>query len=323
MNRSPKSADSVSVPGKQQPFRANAFGGWPIHGFEWRHPSGGGDQRPVVIVNSATSVLCQYYFGFAEFLHESGFDVLVYDYRGIGVSRPAGSLRDFEISWLDWGRLDFEAVLNFAAHAFPGQPVDVVAHSVGGVLLGLAPSNHRIRRVFSVGAQYAYWRDYRRDRRFAMLWKWHVFMPLLTLVVGYFPGRRLGWLEDTPKGVVRDWVLSRRRFEETWRGRAARRHPHPKTLVEQFSRLSAPMLAVSVTDDEFGTVSAIERLLTYFSSSPRIHLRIPPRSIGEPRIGHFGFFHSRYRQKLWPIAAQWLQTGRLTKNLSGTIVPRS
>jgi hypothetical protein len=30
-------------------------------------------------------------------------------------------------------------------------------------------------------------------------------MPLLTRVFGYFPGKRLGWLEDTPAGVVHDW----------------------------------------------------------------------------------------------------------------------
>lgn len=36
-----------------------------------------------------------------------------------------------------------------------------------------------------------------------MLAKWHAIMPLLTRVRGYFPGKRLGWLEDAPAGVVR------------------------------------------------------------------------------------------------------------------------
>ena len=223
-----------------------------IGGFQWRHKAFSHEPRSVVIINPATSVRCRYYARFAEFLCRAGFDVLTYDYRGIGESRPK-TLRGFDAGWIDWGERDFEAVLQYASHAFPGQPIDVVAHSVGGFVVGLAESNHRIRRVFSMGAQYAYWRDYAADQKWRMLLKWNFAMPMLTLAFGYFPGKRLGWLEDTPKGVIRDWVLSRRRFEDTWRGRASRRYPNKKTLVQRFSAVTAPILAISVTDDEFGT----------------------------------------------------------------------
>ena len=44
--------------------------------------------------------------------------------------------------------------------------------------------------------------------------RWHPVMPLITSVCGYFPGQRLGRLEDTPKDVVWDWVRSTRGFED-------------------------------------------------------------------------------------------------------------
>jgi predicted alpha/beta hydrolase len=84
--------------------------------------------------------------------------------------------------------------------------VDVVGHSFGGCAVGLAASAGQVRRVVMVGAQFAYWRDYAVDQRWQLLGKWHVVMPLLTRVFGYFPGKRLGWLEDTPSGVVHDWT---------------------------------------------------------------------------------------------------------------------
>lgn len=255
----------------------------------------------MVIVNSATSVRCRYYFRFAVFLFEHGFDVIVYDYRGIGESRPA-TLRGFDASWIDWGRLDFDAVLRHAGRSFSGQPIHVVGHSIGGFVLGAAASNHLIGRVFTMGAQYAWWRDYAPGARLRTVVKWHVAMPLITLLFGYFPGRKLGWLEDTPKGVVRDWAFSRARIEDTWRGHA---------LAQQFAAVTAPTLAVSVTDDEFGTVPAVERLLAWFTHSPATHLRISPQEIAEPAIGHFGFFHSRLEQKLWHIPLEWLQCGRI------------
>lgn len=295
-----------------------AADGFGIGAFAWRHLDAERRTPPAVIINPATSVRCHYYFRFAAFLFREGFDVICYDYRGIGESRPA-TLRGFRAGWIDWGHLDFEAILQHAARAHPGQPVHVVGHSIGGFLIGLAGSSHRIARAFTVGAQFAYWRDYAPALRRRLVAKWHVAMPLLTLLCGYFPGRRLGWLEDTPKGVVRDWALSRRRLEDTWHGRAAARALDRRALVQRFAAVTAPMLAVGLTDDEFGTVPAIERALAYFTQSPRLHLRISPQAIGAPAIGHFGFFHSRFEPTLWPLALAWLRSGRLPADHPGVL----
>lgn len=295
--------------------------GYALKGFVWRHPSPGREERPVVIVNPATSVRCRYYSRFAAFLHAHGFDVLLYDYRGIGESRPA-SLKGFHAGWIDWGRLDFEAALQFVATEFPGQPIQVVAHSVGGFLIGLAASSHRIERVFSMGAQFAYWRDYARHKRHRMFVKWHLVMPALTALFGYFPGQRLGWLEDTPRGVVRDWTAREPRFEDAWRrGSLVLGEAERQALVERFAAMGGPTLALSMTDDEFGTVPAIQRLLRYYRNSPATHLHVAPESIGQREIGHFAFFHSRFESTLWRIPLDWLRHGRLPADAPGQVMP--
>jgi predicted alpha/beta hydrolase len=166
-----------------------------------------------------------------------------------------------------------------------------------------------IRRIVTVGAQFAYWRDYQASGRWRMFAKWHVVMPLVTALCGYFPGKRLGWLEDTPAGVVRDWSTPTPRYEKRPSGRALAGLP--------FSRVSAQILAISITDDPFGTVPAIERLLGYFDGSERTHLRIAPEDIGEKQVGHFAFFRSEYQDRLWPIALAWLQNGELTADTLG------
>ncbi|MFL6624796.1 MAG: alpha/beta fold hydrolase [Sulfurifustaceae bacterium] len=288
---------------------AQATDGFTLRGFVWRHREAS-RERPVVIINAATSVRCRYYSRFAAYLFRHGFDVVTHDYRGIGESRPA-TLRGFEASWVSWGRLDFEAVLRYVERSFRGQPIYVVAHSIGGFLFGFAPSNHLVQRVFTMGAQIAYWRDHPREQRAKLFLKWHIVMPLLTALLGYFPGKKLGWLEDTPKGVVRDW----RRF-----GSRAMKDAERYALLEPFAGVTAPTLAVSVTDDEFGTIPAIERTLSCFPNSPATHLRISPESIGRPDIGHFAFFHDRFEQPLWQIPLEWLQHGRLPKAAPGVIV---
>lgn len=300
----------------QPPAACNAFleaaaDGVPLGGFSWRHPSGD-KTRAVVIINAATSVRCRHYSRFADYLFANGLDVIVYDYRGIGESRPA-SLRGFQASWTDWGARDFEAILQRALREFPGQPIDVVGHSFGGCAAGLADSAVHIRRVVTVGAQFAYWRDYSASVRWRMLGKWHLFMPLLTRCCGYFPGKRLGWLEDTPAGVVADWSYSTANYET----RASARH----LGALPFASIKADLLAISLSDDPFGTVAAIERLLGYFKGCRRTHLRLAPEDIGELEVGHFAFFRSLYRENLWPIALHWLRHGRLAAETPGQQLP--
>ncbi len=299
----------MNLPTRPTPeaFRQPAADGYVIGGFTWRHVRTD-LARPVVIINAATSVRCRHYSRFADYLFANGFDVITYDYRGIGESRN-GSLRGFKASWSDWGVLDFEAMLQRAQQAFPGQPIDVVAHSFGGCAAGLGASGAVIRRIVTVGAQFAYWRDYHTSERWRMFTKWHVAMPLMTALCGYFPGKRLGWLEDTPAGVVRDWATPTPQYDKRPSGRALGELP--------FSRVKAQVLAISITDDPFGTVAAIERLLGYFSSSERTHLRIAPEDIGEKDVGHFAFFRSEYQDRLWPIALAWLQQGVLADGTPG------
>ena len=300
-----------------EPFKEPAADGFMLGGFTWRHVRQDAT-RPVVIINAATSVRCRHYSRFADYLFANGFDVITFDYRGIGESRPT-SMRDLDASWSDWGALDFEAMLRRAQREFPGQPCDVVGHSFGGCAAGLGASGRVIRRLVTVGAQFAYWRDYAPAHRWRMFGKWHVVMPLVTMLYGYFPGKRLGWLEDTPAGVVHDWSTPTARYEKRPSGRVI----HARDGGLPFANVSAKTLAISISDDPYGTVAAIERLLGYFTGSTNTHLRIAPEDIGEKEVGHFAFFRSAYQATLWPIALSWLQTGELAPDTPGRQVPRN
>ncbi|MBP2550507.1 putative alpha/beta hydrolase [Neorhizobium galegae] len=290
------------------PVRFEAADGYCLAGFLWQT----GETRPdrsVVLIACATSVRCRYYSRFASYLFDHGFDVLTFDYRGIDQSRPQ-RMRGLDADWVDWGEKDVEAALAFLALRFPGRPVDVVAHSIGGLAIGLAPSSHRLRRIVTVGAQYAYWRDYAPAKRRRMLWKWHVVMPLLTALFGYFPAKRLGWMEDTPQGVVRNWSRMGAHFEDTvcrsGKGGTGR---DPQVLRQRLRQVTASILAISLTDDPHGTVPAVRRLLAYFDAAKRRHLHLAPSDIGHTEIGHFAFFHDRFRATLWPLALSFLRDG--------------
>ncbi|GGF95391.1 alpha/beta hydrolase [Rhizobium wenxiniae] len=261
-------------------------------------------KKPVarVIINAATGVLARYYHYYADFLAGEGFEVLTYDYRGIGLSRPE-TLRGCGYRWRDWGEQDFDAALRFMTKRAPELPLMVVGHSIGGYLPGLSPEARRIDRMLTMGAQYAWWGDYAAGHRSRLFWRWHMVMPALTAIYGYFPGRKLGWLEDLPAGVANEWSFRGPRMERT--------HPRHEreAVLSRFAAVTAPILAICVTDDDIGSAAAIRRTLSYYCNAERIEAGLSPSHYGLDAIGHFSLFHSRHADGFWKDTLSWLKNG--------------
>ncbi|MGV6875572.1 alpha/beta hydrolase family protein [Pseudochelatococcus sp. B33] len=269
-----------------------------LGGHLW--PSRGGALNGSVVINPATGVLARYYHRYAHFLTARGFDVLTYDYRGIGASAPA-DLRRCGYRWRDWGKRDFDAAARLMHERRPHDPLIVVGHSIGGFLPGLAESAPLIDRMLTVGAQYAWWGDYARAKRLGLFLKWHVAMPAATALFGYFPGRKLGWLEDLPAGVANEWSFRGPRFERT--------HPREERAgaVARMAAVTAPILAIAMSDDELGTVPAVRRTLDYYTGASRTAVLLKPSDYGRERIGHFGLFHDSHASGFWIDTLLWLR----------------
>lgn len=261
-----------------------------------------GQHHGAVIINPATGVLASYYHRYARFLASHGFDVLTYDYRGIGLSRPP-SLRGCGYRWRDWGTLDFDAALAAMRQHDPLLSVAVVGHSIGGFLPGFAEGASSISRMLTVGAQYGYWGDYAKRQRRALFRKWHMAMPALTAALGYFPGRRLGWLEDLPAGVANEWSFRGARMECSYP--ACER----EAIIARFDAVSAPILAIGASDDPIGTPAAIGRGLGYYRNAKAKQVTIEPAELGLQAIGHFSLFHQRHASGFWLDTLLWLRDG--------------
>ncbi|MDQ0093464.1 alpha/beta hydrolase family protein [Paeniglutamicibacter psychrophenolicus] len=302
------------------PIEITCDDGQVLHGhvFEATVPQvapAGGVPQGVVVIAAATGVLARYYRRYAAFLAANGFIAVTFDYRGIGASAPA-TLRGFRARWHDWGTRDIDAALRWARTGHEGLPLFFVGHSFGGFGVGLAPESRHLTRILTVGAQHAHWRDYATGHRARFLARWHLSMPLSTLVHGFFPGKRRGWLEDLPRGVALDWARSRKDF--TGNAPAGLR----ERMREAQRALRTPILAVAPTDDPYATASAMARALAGTPRAPASTHHLEPRDYGREGIGHFGLFHDSYRDTFWRQTVSWLEHGidpwAASGNLPGT-----
>lgn len=266
-----------------------------------------GDARTAhagVLIAPAMGVEQHYYAAFARWLAGQGYFVVTFDYRGIGRSRPEQfrrSLRGFDADVFTWAQRDCAALVACMDARLGGRPLLWVGHSLGGQILALVPNRERVAAMVTIAVGSGYWRENAGRLRTYVWWLWYVAAPLSLRLYGYFPGRRLRKIGDLPAGVMQQW--------RTWcLNREYVVGAEGADVRAEFARVRTPILSLSFTDDEFMSLANTRSLHSFYSGAPREMKRIAPGEIGVRRIGHFGFFRSKFADSLWTVAVQWLAT---------------
>lgn len=253
-----------------------------------------------VQIHAAAGVRQEYYEPFAAYLASRGFTVVTFDYRGVGRSAPA-DLRASKARIADWGMLDAPGVLAFSEENLSRKKILVVAHSVGGPSTAIMPGNERVAGLLAVASQSCYWRLWPGVDRAGLWFLTHLLLPLGVRACGYFPGSLLRQGEDLPAGVALEW---------------ARWCRYPRYLLgalgaeaeAQAARFTAPVRLLDITDDRFYAPDAAGcALLDLFPNASKERVLVRPQDAGVERIGHFGYFRERFRERLWADAADWLE----------------
>lgn len=252
----------------------------------WRNAS---VSSGVVVIAAATGVHHRFYRRFAEFLVTGGFEVLAFDWRGMGSSRTAEGHRDPRLTMRNWGERDLAAAIAWAAQRADGRNVHVVGHSFGGQALGLAANADRVTRAVFVGAQHGWMGHWPLQLRVPLWFLWRFGMPLGAALLGRFPSNLLGMGETLPQEVAREWAhwCARPEHMGTWDGHAA---------------LQIPLLSISFEDDAFAPRTAAAALLREYRSADVVHEHQPATG-----LGHFGFFRGGSATPLWERTLRFLR----------------
>lgn len=258
-----------------------------------------GSATASVLLTSATAVPRRYYRPFAAFLAAAGFRVLTFDYRGIGGSRPK-SLRGFEASMHQWAEQDADGAARWLRDRFPEEPLVLVGHSFGGQGFGLMETSCAFQAALFVAVQSGYWRHWHSLGRPGMWLLWHLVIPAVTALFGYFPGWLMGLSEDLPLGVAREWAHWGRDPDYLLRdGHLA--------WERRYAAVHLPILALSFSDDGYAPGPAVEQILSFYPNAEVEHRHLEPAGAGARAIGHFGFFRERFRETLWQQSLDWLR----------------
>lgn len=257
-------------------------------------------QRPrtphrVAVLHGGAGISALRYRRFAQFLAEWGIPLLTYDYRGVGLSRPK-YLRGFPASTGDWAEYDAAAAIGWLRERFADDELIGLSHSIGALALAGAPNAARQDRLIFIAPHTGYPGDYRLAYRLPMTVLWHGLMPVVTRLVGYFPGQRMHLCDDLPRGVALEWAG---RCSPDLRS-SGLRPERTRRLLDHARNLERPSAAITISDDAFATLQAAEKLLSHFPGLHAEHMVLTPAEAGVARLGHFGFFRRVPGAALWP-----------------------
>ncbi|MGC5662379.1 alpha/beta fold hydrolase [Micromonospora sp. WMMD723] len=236
----------------------------------------GTSAAPVVLICPAMGVRARYYRPFAAALRAAGLAVVVADLRGTGASTPPPS-RACRYGYRELAA-DVGAVLDALKSRRDGRPTLLLGHSLGGQAALLHLALHGVDQVdglalLAVGMPY--WRGYPGLRRYGVL-PYSQGIAAVAGTLGVWPGWGFGGRQA--RGVIRDWARTARtgRFPtlDGVDGDAA------------VGRLTLPVLAVSVDDDQYTPHPIVDHLCTKLTAAPVIRHRYTAAEAGAP-LDHF------------------------------------
>jgi len=249
-----------------------------------------------IVIASATGVPQGFYKHFASRANKQGFDVLTFDYRGIGQSAPA-TLKGFHVDYRDWATKDLATALAWANKG--DVPLFVVGHSYGGHAVGLLEDQSMIEGayVFGTGAGWSGWMPFLERIKVTIMW--HVLAPALVRCKGFLAWSALGMGEDLPKGVYQQW--------KRWCSFPHYFFDDPKMqgVETTFAQYKKDLVAVNAIDDKWAQPASRDAFVKGYRNANVIKVDVVPCDHNLDKIDHMGYFRKQ-AEGLWLPVFKWI-----------------
>jgi len=234
---------------------------------------------PVVVCVPAMGVRASFYTPLAEALGDCGLHVVCMDHRGAGMSQVRAA-RGVSFGYAELVGDDLPAVVRATKDRFPGRPIHLLGHSLGGqlsaIFMGAYPRT--VDGVILVAACSVYFKSYPFPHDVKVLAAASLFRGVAR-VVGYFPGHRLGFGGREARGVMEDWST------QALTGRYAF-HLGGEAAEDLLARADGRVLAVSVAGDSLAPPSAVDHLCSKLRAARVARWHYEPAA-STPRLDHF------------------------------------
>ncbi|HAA07894.1 MAG TPA: alpha/beta hydrolase [Acinetobacter schindleri] len=248
-----------------------------------------------ILICPATGITAQFYHNFNVWLQAQGYDVLCFDFRGIGQSLN-GPLKKSKASIVQWGQLDIPAAIDALRDRTKAEQVILVGHSAGGQLLGIVPNYDKVAKVIAVSGSTGHVKGLKGRTKLLAPVMFDVIFPLSRFTLGYGPTSKIGMGENLPKDVAKQWAqfCSKPGYVLNAIGKTVAK------TANHHEQITCPITVLWSSDDEIATEANVKDLIRLYPNAQTSHKELRPSSFGHKAIGHMLMF-KRSHQNLWPV----------------------
>lgn len=250
----------------------------------------------VAVCLPAMGVDASYYDPLGKALAARGVASLTAELRGNGSSSLRAG-RGVDFGYRELVELDVATAVAAARERFPGLPVRLVGHSLGGHLsvLYAALRPRAVDGIVLIAAGSPYFRAYRgRGRVYVLLGS--LALRGISAALGYLPGRTVGFGGREARRLIAEWASLARSGRFAFTGA-------PADLPAALAAADLPVLALSLAEDSYAPPGAVDHLAGMLSGAAVTRHHTRPGELGDG-IDHFRWV--RRPDRVADIVVNWM-----------------
>lgn len=255
---------------------------------------------PVFICLPAMGAPARFYRPLVKCLVKTGYNAVTSDLRG-NEKHSVRPSRKMNFGYHEMITYDWPAIIKKTQEQFPGNPLYLLGHSMGGQLsaLYLSINTVPVKGLITIACPSLYFRKFGRGIKapLAMLFGSQI-SYLTALALGYFPGKKIGVGGIEARNVVKDWSFEALTgcFNIT----------NNKYNFEKHLRdIRCPVLAISLDGDPLAPLSAIKYFHRKLKNARVTYLHLTAEDFGLKKHNHFNWI--RRSQVIAREVKNWLE----------------
>jgi predicted alpha/beta hydrolase len=239
------------------------------------------DSKQVLIILPALGVKARFYQTLAQELQQQGQSTLLFEQRGHGQSELRAS-RDNNWSYSDYLKVDLHSVISWINQRGEDGPITLAGHSMGGhmSLCYAAMNPKQIQQVILLGCGSPWKKAYHGFTRL-QLSLLNVLTAMIPVLLGYYPGHRLGFGGREARDFIRDWrnLLNHNQYSSV---------AMTENIEQLINEYEGNILSLSFDNDHFAPDKSIQQVLKKLNSATVESMRFVSSELGY-RADHFSW----------------------------------
>ena len=245
-------------------------------------PSNSNESKSVIIIFPAMGVRGSYYENLGKQISKAGLDAVTTDLRGIGNSSVRPS-KKVDFGYHEMLALDYQSILEKVKSTFPNKKIFALGHSLGGQLASLfsAKNSNSFDGLILIACCSVYYKGW-GSKQIPTLFMTQ-FFHFVSVLLGYFPGKKMGFGGTEAKTVMSDWSNQSRTGNYILKN-------DDFNFEAAMEKVTIPILAISFQADTFAPRKAVEHLIGKFGANEnKEYIYLKNDDLRNENFGHFNW----------------------------------